>query len=438
MCCNLVLHDIDRINLLLIYLLIHSIKMRGSIYITLAIVSMSNFSCMDNNRDTKDTSVPEPPKKGTYGYDASFLRKHNKTVIELKSADGKSRVLLSADYQGRVMTSTAAGDSGTSYGWINYDLISSKERKKQFNPVGGEERFWLGPEGGQFSLYFKNNDSFRINSWQVPSVIDTEAYDVSNSSPTQAVFSKKATLENYSGTRFDIDIERRIRLLTRQDLQAGFNLAIPDSGSFVAYESNNIIKNAGADDWKKETGLLSIWLLGMFTPSAETIAIIPFIAHPNARTYITTDYFGEIPEDRLTIQDNVVFFRCDGKFRSKLGISPIIAKPVAGSYDFTRNILTLILFNVDRNGPYVNSKWEIQQFPYKGDAVNSYNDGPLPDGSQLGFFYELESSSWALQLNKNDSAAYKQVTCHFQGSLQEMNKIARQVLGVDLTKIPVK
>lgn len=53
------------------------------------------------------------------------------------------------------MTSTADGDGGDSYGWINYRFIEAGEQSQQFNPVGGEERFWIGPEGGAFSYYFK-------------------------------------------------------------------------------------------------------------------------------------------------------------------------------------------------------------------------------------------------------------------------------------------
>ncbi|MBV9963774.1 MAG: hypothetical protein JO072_16145, partial [Parafilimonas sp.] len=96
--------------------------------------------------------------KGTYGYDANFIKNHAKKIIELQNDDAK--VLLCADYQGRVFTSTANGDSGISFGWLNYNLLSSAEKKKQFNPVGGEERFWLGPEGGQYSIYFKKDDPF--------------------------------------------------------------------------------------------------------------------------------------------------------------------------------------------------------------------------------------------------------------------------------------
>ena len=88
-------------------------------------------------------------KMGTYGYDLAFFEKHNIKVVELKSGDGQSRLLVVPAYQGRVMTSTTGGNDGTSYGWINYKFIDAGKVSPQFNPLGGEERFWIGPEGGQ-------------------------------------------------------------------------------------------------------------------------------------------------------------------------------------------------------------------------------------------------------------------------------------------------
>ncbi|MFQ9797470.1 MAG: DUF6786 family protein [Bacteroides uniformis] len=39
------------------------------------------------------------------------------------------------------MTTSASGDEGDSYGWINYRFIREEKVSPQFNPVGGEERF---------------------------------------------------------------------------------------------------------------------------------------------------------------------------------------------------------------------------------------------------------------------------------------------------------
>ena len=108
---------------------------------------------------------------------------------------------------------------------------------------------------------------------------------------------------------------------------------------------------------------------------------------------------------------------------------------MAASYDFQKNVLTIIVPQVDKNAAYVNSKWEMQMQPYQGDAINSYNDGPLTDGTQMGPFYEIESSSPALSLRKGETGEYKQTTCHFQGNYDTLKQLAKQLLGVDLDTI---
>jgi len=382
-----------------------------------------------NNGEPEKSKSNAGFAKGSYGYDVAFLKKYTH-LIELQNENRK--VLLSADYQGRIITSSASGDSGTSYGWINYNLISSGEKKKQFNPIGGEERFWLGPEGGQYSIYFNKADSFNVAHWQVPPIIDTETYDTLQSNKSSATFSKSAVITNYYGSVFHIDITRKIQLLDKNALEQKLNSHIPSGIQYVAYESSNQIKNSGNNKWKKETGLLSIWLLGMMTPTEQTKVIIPFSPKPYARSYITDNYFGKIPRDRLLVKDSVLFFRCDGKSRGKLGLSSLIAKPFVGSYDFEKNVLTILIPEVHSDGMYVNSKWEIQKEPYKGDVINSYNDGPLRDGTQLGPFYEIESSSPAKELAPGQTQEYHQTTCHFQGDYGSLKELAKQLLGVNL------
>jgi hypothetical protein len=397
-----------------------------SAQLLILILLLALFAC------TKEKPLPSA---GTYAYDADFLKKNSIDVIELSDVNGQAKILLSAEFQGRVMTSTAKGDSGTSYGWVNYDLISSRKKNKQFNPVGGEERFWLGPEGGQFSLYFAPGDSFAISKWQVNAIIDTTSFDVKSNSPTEVVFTKDGSLINYSGEEFLIGVERIVSMIDRQQTEMNFSVELPDDVRSVAYKTKNQITNKGMYDWTKENGLLSVWLLGMMTPTENTVVIIPFHPGADAKKKITTTYFGDIPADRLQIHDSVLFFKCDGKYRSKIGLSPDIAKPLAASFDFDKNVLTVIQFPVDKDSAYVNSKWEIQKEPYRGDVVNSYNDGPLANGSQLGPFYELESSSRAMALKRGQTGVYIQSTYHFEGEFQQLNELAKQILGVDLTTV---
>lgn len=382
------------------------------------------------NKENKEEATPEAI--GSYGADLKFLQEHAPGAIELVSEDSSAKVLLSAAYQGRVMTSTATGDSGTSFGWLNYKLLAAAEKKKQFNPVGGEERFWLGPEGGQYSIYFKGKDSFAMANWQVPPLIDTVNFTLDNASGTAATFSKKAQLTNYSGTVFDLDIKRTIQLLNKAGVEEKLQVGIPAGISLVAYETINSIQNSGTADWTKDKGLLSIWLLGMFTPSPKTVVIIPFKGIDNARSFITDNYFGVMPADRLQVKDSVLFFTCDGKHRSKIGLAPNIAKPMAAGFDFEKNVLTLVLPTVYADAQYVNSKWELQKEPYKGDVINSYNDGPLADGTQMGPFFEIESSSPALELKKGATGEYRQTTCHLTGDYMALKGMVQQLLGVNL------
>ncbi|MET0594867.1 MAG: DUF6786 family protein, partial [Polyangiaceae bacterium] len=80
-----------------------------------------------------------------------------------------------------------------------------------------------------------------------------------------------------------------------------------------------------------------------------------------------------------------------------------------------------------------NSMWEQQKEPYKGDVINSYNDGPTEPGkASLGGFYEIESSSPAAALAPNEKLVHVHQTFHFTGPRDALDAIARKVLGVSL------
>ena len=384
----------------------------------------------NNDQNTMQNNNASTFEKGSYGYDAIFIKNHAKNIVELQNGDAK--VLLCADYQGRVFTSTADGDNGASFGWINYNLLSSGEKKKQFNPVGGEERFWLGPEGGQYSVYFKKDDPFDYAHWQVPALIDTIPFKIEQSDQTSAKFSLTASVTNYSGKTFNLDITRTIQLLYKNAIEQKLQVNIPDNIKMVAYESNNEIKNAANTAWSKDSGLLSIWLAGMFAPSEDAKVIIPFSPIKNARSFITDDYFGKIDSSRLIIKDNVLYFRCDGKSRGKIGLAPEVAEPFVCSYDFKKDVLTIVIPEVHKEGNYVNSKWELQKEPYKGDVINSYNDGPLQDGNQMGPFYEIEASSCVRELKPGETQEYHQTTMHLQGDYISLKNLVQQLIQVDL------
>ena len=55
--------------------------------------------------------------------DLAFLKTNTKVVV-LSGADGLAQVAVNPDLQGRVMTSTAGGPDGLSFGWINRELLA--------------------------------------------------------------------------------------------------------------------------------------------------------------------------------------------------------------------------------------------------------------------------------------------------------------------------
>src|SRR5437773_989371 len=293
-----------------------------------------------------------PPAPPGFGDDVEFLKSHTRVLL---LGRGDAQVAVCPAYQGRVMTSTASGPSGLSLGWIHREHIGAGQLVPHINVFGGEDRFWIGPEGGQFSIFFKKGDPFDLEHWQTP------------------------------------------------------------------------------------TGLLSVWLLGMFPPSPTAIVVIPFRPGPPASLgpVVNDAYFGKVPADRLAVDRNVLFFRADGQYRGKIGLSSRRAKPLLGSYDSANGILTLVQYTLPAGiTDYVNSMWEIQKDPYGGDTVNSYNDGPPQPGAKpLGPFYEIETSSPAAALAPGSSLVHMHRTFHFVGSDRDLDPIVRATLGVGLDEI---
>lgn len=389
------------------------------------------FAC-NNGSTTKESS---PMKPVNFGEDVAFLQQHLKNVVVLKNSGDSSRLVVTGDYQARVMTSTASGDKGKSFGWINYPLVSSQKYAPHINAFGGEERFWLGPEGGQYALFFPPGKTFDFANWQTPGLIDTAHYTVTAQSENTITYEQAGTLQNYKGSTFQLAISRTIRLLNSGNISDRLGIRLPDGISSVAYETDNTVTNKGDSAWQEQNGLLSIWLLGMFKPSDQTAIVAPFQPGPDARQHITDDYFGKIPTQNLQVKDSLLLFRADGKSRGKLGLSPLVARKGAGSIDLENNTLTVLLYEVVPTGRYVNSKWEIQKEPFKGDAVNCYNDGPLADGTQMGPFYEVESSSDARALKPGEALHYRQVTIHFEGDRKALQELAIQLWQLPLEDV---
>jgi len=224
----------------------------------------------------------------------------------------------------------------------------------------------------------------------------TEAYQIL-SDPDQrrkydAAFKKEMHLVNYSGIKFDLTVDRIIRLLNKASINTTLGIAIPENVQAVAFESDNSITNNGTTAWDKKTGMLSIWILSMLNASPQTTVAVPYKQGDSASLgkIVTDDYFGKVPADRLKVDSGLILFKADAIQRSKIGVSPKRALPFVASYDAVNKVLTIAQFTLPAGATdYVNSLWKLQDDPFSGDAVNAYNDGEI-HGEQMGKFYEIE------------------------------------------------
>ena len=377
-------------------------------------------------------------KMGSYAYDAQFLKENGIEYTELVSADGNSKVMIIPAWQGRVMTTSASGDEGDSYGWINYRFIREGKISPQFNPVGGEERFWLGPEGGPFSLYFKQGQEQVYDNWVVPTVLDTEAFTIKSQDKSSIHFAKATRLTNASGTVFDMNIDRTVSLMNADEVAVDFDIQLSPDMKLVAYKSDNKITNTGLNAWTKEGGLVSVWILSKFNPTPTTTVFIPY-KEDTEGIIVNDKYFGKIPSDRLIKENGIIYFKIDGKYRSKLGLPASRATNLCGSYDSSKGVLTILWCSLpDAPSAYVNGQWGPQEDPFAGDVINSYNDGPVEDGSIMGPFYEIETSSPGAELAAGASLVHTQKVVHIQGEDRQLAPIVQKLFGADLNVIKSK
>jgi hypothetical protein len=337
------------------------------------------------------------------------------------------------------LTSTA-GD-GQSFGWINRDYFRDFAAGKvnpHISPFGGEDRFWLGPEGGQFSLFFPPGKPFDFEHWRTPPFLDTEPFDLIATSESSVSFRRQVRFQNHAATPFHIQIDREVRLLSPRDTWDHIGIQEQPGVRVAACQSDNRITNLG-DDFHRDTGLLSIWILSMLNSTPNTTVVIPIRDGAGASDHkrINDDYFGLVGPDRLRVIGGIVYFRARADRRAKIGTPPHVTQPVCGSYDAQTRVLTIVQFTFDPAArDYVNSAWKWQDDPYSGDVINSYTDGPPAPGTpQMGNFYELETSSAAVPLTRGQTLAHTHRTMHFVGEPAGVNAVSMATLGVSLSEI---
>ncbi len=253
-----------------------------------------------------------------YGAVRDLLVAHTK-VVELTGENGQ-RIAVCPEYQGRIMTSSTGNLEGRSLGWVNMAFIQKGQDDPHFNNFGGEDRLWLAPEGGPFSLWFAPGAKQTLDRWVTPPALNDGAFQiVSAQDEPYYRMSRRMKLENAAHAQFDLEVSREIHL---QKLHHFGKLFGPDAQTaatslhMVGFQSINTVINRGAA-MTHDRGLISIWSLGQFPSGPRTYIILPYRGGGDSSLgpIVNGEYFGRVPGERLRVSAEAIWFLGDGKHR---------------------------------------------------------------------------------------------------------------------------
>ncbi|MEM9079893.1 MAG: DUF6786 family protein [Verrucomicrobiota bacterium] len=320
-------------------------------------------------------------------------------------SDKNRKVLISPQHQGTVCVSTLDGES---LGFLNRDAIRSGN-----GGIGGADRFWFAPDGSQFTVFFEPGAELTEDNWRVAPGVATGSMRILTQTDGSVDMDREIELQNHLGTSFKTRIRRTVTLLpSDSDLPS------------VAFRVENTVTNLGPA-WDADTGLLAIWNLSSFAGGPEVEVQIPLPQTPEVRSYFTP-----FQKDQLTIENQLARFRCNGNWRSKIGLPATSSLGIFYSLDPARKLLTIVRYQRAVGTRYPHSERGHQDKPYQGDLVQVYNHGrldrqPLPQPS----FYEMESVSPMKELQTGESITHWQEIRHYRGSKKELDAIIKKWLA---------
>lgn len=369
--------------------------------------------------------------------DVSFLRQHADALV--LQADGAGPVAVSPKLSARVMTSAFAPDE-PGFGLVNRDAIRAGPVARGFANYGGEDRLWLSPEGGPHALFFAPGAEQVEANWSVPSAMDGRPRSLVAHDGRSARFSDLLDLEVPGHGVRSVKVERLIEALPRADVEARIGRPLPDALRLVAFRSVNTLTWRDAPP---QGALVGPWVLGQFTPTDRTHVIFPFrgdAAGPDAapeaaaQAAIKRDYFGVVPDERLTLffppgpkARGFARLLADGRLRSKIGLSRAAATGWIGAWDEDGDVLTLVQHTLPPAGAAVpDCDWRLPNpRAAQGDVATSYVHGGAPR------FFELESLGAALPAEPGASVTHEHVTIHLGGPREALQDLARAVLAAE-------
>jgi hypothetical protein len=347
------------------------------------------------------------------------MEKH--TPVAILGDQQGAMLAITPENGGKVIAMSIDGIQGKNLIWPN-PKIGAKEfwsgGKLDWN-LGGA-RTWIAPEA-DFYLDKEQN-------WIVPEAMDPGNYKLDRLEDNLVVCSNEFKIKNVKDQDYHLKIVRTIELLNdKPDF-------VDEDMNYVGMKFTHELINLSDKTIGEDVEYVGLWSL-IQLDTAGTM-IIPIKKDPTHDNITVRDYgptnFNTVPPERITIGNDWISVKIDGKFRCKLGFAPWAARNGIAYLSYKKNsdqgILYLKQFDVDPAGIYLDHPWE-KPYDY-GDAIQMYND----DG-RFGGFCEIECHGPARALEPNEKLGHTVMLSVIIGDLERLKKIAGEQLMVDIEEV---
>lgn len=351
-------------------------------------------------------------------------------ILEFGAGDG-TRLLVAPALAGRVLTSVFR--DGTEAAWLDRRAIAAGYgTPARFHNFGGQDRIWLGPEGGPFGYFFAPGAKCEPDAWRAPRLIDRGSWRLLTRDRLGARMRLEGTIVDASGGRMRVRIVRDVRALGRADVEERLGARLPRSVESAGSESSQVLTRLSAAPLPPRPALPQLWVLGQFPCGPRAVVFAPLRAGARSAVKPFEDrYFGPPGPRRIlyTAGDGgppCVLFRADGRLRSKFGVPVRHSSGIAGAFDPQRELLTIVRFDVHPAAPYGSFLWSPRARELRGgDVFQSYNSGD-------GTCFELESVAPASPEAGSKARAHRHATLFLRGNPRVLRNFLRERLRIRL------
>ena len=349
----------------------------------------------------------------------TVMQKH--TPVQILGDQNGAMLAITPEYGGKVIAMSIDGVNGKNLIWPNPQIGTDEfwsGEKRNWN-LGGA-RTWISPEA-DFYLDSQKN-------WFVPYKMDPGNYKLISQNDNELICSSEFEINNVKNQKYHVKITRDIELLD----------SYPDFSDkdlkYVGMKFTHELQNLSDKTIGKDVGYMGLWSLIQLDPAGTMI--IPIKKNPAHDNIAVRDYgptnFNTVPPERLTISDDWVAVKIDGKFRCKLGFAPWAVKNGIAFLRYEKGsdkgILYLKEFDVEHEGIYLDHPWE-KAYDY-GDAIQMYND----DG-RFGGFCDIECHGPAKELAPNETLSHTVTFSIFSGKLEQLKEIIGSKLEVNMDEV---